>query len=144
MFTDAGNDRQMSFGVFPIPERIEATGPRRDISGITGDESQSETDEQNEEKADPTEILFRSKDFRLQIIDEGVDLQQTENGQGEHVFTGSNGLKTDERNLHRENQAESVECRIGNVKTNGITTEDQQNEDVHRNEIDDEDVAAPR
>lgn len=56
----------------------------------------------------------------------------------------ADGLESDERHVHGEECAQQIEGAVGDVETMGVATDEQQHEHVRRDEINDEDVAAPR
>ncbi len=61
-----------------------------------------------------------------------------------HVLRSAHRLEANKRNLHREDGADDVERAVGHVDSKREPPEDEQDENVQRNQVDDEDVAAPR
>ena len=145
MFADTGDDRYVYLGIVRVPQRVEPAGPRRDVARI-GEKDHDGEDEGANEDHQAEEQLFQISSawqLRVEIVAERVRLQKREDTCGEHVFTRANRLKADEWDLHGQNQAQNEEDRVGHVQTQRVPAKDDQHEHVHRNEIDDEDIATP-
>lgn len=53
-------------------------------------------------------------------------------------------LEANKRNLHRHQAAAHVKGAIGHVEARRVATRSEEGEHVHRNKVDNEDVATPR
>jgi hypothetical protein len=74
----------------------------------------------------------------------GVHLKEAEDAQRGHVFRGLDRLEADERDLHREKCTDHVEGAVGDVDARREASREEEDEDVQWDQVDDEDVAAPR
>ena len=60
------------------------------------------------------------------------------------MLARSDWLKTDEWDLHGEEEAEDEEGGVGGVDARRVATHQQESEDVKRNQVDDKHITTPR
>ena len=68
----------------------------------------------------------------------------TKNAKRGHVLAGLDGAEADERDLHGQNGAQDVHGGVGNVDAVVEAARHNEHKYVQRDEVDEEDVAAPR
>ena len=114
MLADTGNDRNVNLGIARIPERVETAGPWSNVAGVgqeddAGKDQAGSADDGNEEEL--AELALGQ--LALHISDESVRLQKSKRSSCGHVLAGSNGLESNERDLHGHDGAKYVEYRVG-------------------------------
>jgi len=77
----------------------------------------------------------------LAVVVEGDELAEAEDAQGAHVLARLDGREADEGDLHGEESADGVDDRVGHVGPVGELGAADEGEDVHGDEVDEEDVA---
>lgn len=60
-----------------------------------------------------------------------------------HVLGALDRLEANKRDLHSQNGSETVESAVGDIDTSAKPSSHHQSEDVHGNQVDEENVATP-
>jgi len=70
-------------------------------------------------------------------------LEPLRHTESSHVVAVTNGQETDKGNLHARKRAQRVPGRVADVQTRAVSAHAQQNKDVQREQVGDEDVTTP-
>ena len=145
VFGDGGDDGNVDLRVPSIPERVETTSPGCDDSshGQEDESTESNNEDDQDESAEQCLELLAGK-LGADPVDEGDQLEKTEDTKRRHVLRTANGQETDERNLHTRKRTERIPRSVADVEPGAVASHADQNEGVQGQQVRDEDVSTPR
>lgn len=120
------------------------SAPRRHVSGVREDDDAEKDGAGGDQGAErEQELELGLGQHALQVLEGGDGDEEGEHARRSHVLAGAYRLEADERDLHGEEEAEDVEGRVAGEEAVGEAPHDEQGKHVQRDQVDDEDVAAP-
>ena len=89
------DDRNVDLGVARVPQRVEAARPGSDDSGVGQQHHHAEDDSGGAQHCHSEHVAqLGRRHSRLEVSQHSHRVQERENSQGGHVFTGSHRLET--------------------------------------------------
>lgn len=144
MLRNGGNDGDVVLGISGVEERVETTGPGSDDTRELAENNSNKADgktggDSNAEKALEGVRIEHAADK----ADKGVKLEETKCSKGKHVLRRLHSSEADEADLHSQNRTENINGAIRDVHTLREATSEEENQNVKRDDVDDENVTSP-